>query len=147
MRFLFLLIPTVLLLSCSKQICPLKHGLINENEDLHPYSMTDPNSQITITSKFPEVYSVSDGEIISIILIPQDNKAILIKSKNREQKEYFYVYLGLETVNFQKGDTVHKKDILGKLKLNGEFYELIFQYRENSSFKQNPRNCIKCKTN
>lgn len=144
MRFLYLLIPTVLLLSCSKQICPLKNGRIYENKYLDPYSMTDPNNYIIITSEFPEVYSVSGGEVISIINIPVNRKAVLIKIKDKTQKEYFYVYSGLESVNFNKGDNVQKKDVLGKLMFNGETYELEFQYREHSK-KINPRNCIKCK--
>ena len=142
--FTFLILST-LILSCSKNICPLKNGVIYKN-DSSLFSMTDPNNQITIESDFSEVYSVSAGEIVSIITTSGDIKTVLVKTENADQKDYFYIYSGLQKVNYTKGNFVQKNDILGELKSKGDKYELSFQYRENT-VKQNPRKCIKCKKN
>gem|GEM_PF-3929661 len=122
----------------------MKNGVIHERASPQLFSMGDPDGLVEIQSEFPEVYSVSAGKIVSIISIPEGKKAILVKMDNVEQKDYFYVYSGLEKINFKKGDSVHENDVLGQLKNKEKKYQLRFEFYEGSK-KSDSKNRIQCK--
>lgn len=121
------------------QICPLKDGdAILRHFDL--IYQSDPNIA-EIESISSEVFSVSDGEVISIIH-SSDTYSIIIK-KNSEKNQY-YIYSNLSSIIVKKGDLISANQSLGKAIEEEGKYSITFQYRILSE-KQNSREVINCK--
>ena len=121
------------------QICPLKEGnLIVRHFDI--FSHTD-SKIVEINSNYADVFSVSDGEVVSIINLSHIYSVIIKKEMDEDQ---YYVYSNLSTTTVKKGDVINSNQLLGKAIQEGGKYSINFQHRILSE-KSNPKKVINCR--
>lgn len=121
------------------QICPLKDGdAVLRHFDI--FTKSDPNIA-KIESINSDVFSVSEGEVFSIISL-HDVYTIIIKKEAEENQ--FYIYSNLSSVLIKKGDVISLNQLLGKAVEEKGKYSIEFQYRILSE-KSNPREVINCR--
>jgi len=107
---------------------PLKQGVIVErfgvhNHPVYPNLKLPDNPGITFsTTKGADVYSVFDGEVRKIIVMPGYNQCILV-----QHGEYFTLYCKLGKVSVKSGQNVKTGDKLGTLETDGTNSSLHFQ--------------------
>ena len=117
---------------------PLKQGVIVErfgvhNHPLYPNLKLPDNPGITFsTTKDADVYSVFDGEVRKIIVMPGYNQCVLV-----QHGEYFTLYCKLGKVSVKSGQKVKTGDKLGTLEAEGTNSSLHFQLWKGTA-KQDP---------
>jgi hypothetical protein len=125
------------------QNCPMKEGIM-EIHHYSPRAYFHPTEGVAIYSNNKEVSSISDGTVLSIINLPGDTKAILIKQCIIGEEDYYYVYSNLESTSLQKGDWIEIGQIMGEAKSNKDRFEIDFQYRTKDE-KMDPQEILNCK--
>ena len=122
---------------------PLKQGVIVErfgvhNHPVYPNLKLPDNPGITFsTAKGAEVYSVFDGEVRKIIVMPGYNQCVLV-----QHGEYFTLYCKLGKVSVKSGQKVKTGEKLGTLESDGNASSLHFQLWKGTD-KQDPEKWLK----
>ena len=122
---------------------PLKQGVIIErfgvhNHPVYPNLKLPDNPGITFsTTKGADVYSVFDGEVRKIIVMPGYNQCVLV-----QHGEYFTLYCKLGKVSVKSGQKVKTGDKLGTLESDGNASALHFQLWKGTD-KQDPEKWLK----
>ncbi len=122
---------------------PLKQGVIIErfgvhNHPVYPNLKLPDNPGITFsTTKGADVYSVHDGEVRKIIVMPGYNQCVLV-----QHGEYFTLYCKLGKVSVKSGQKVKTGDKLGTLESDGNASALHFQLWKGTD-KQDPEKWLK----
>lgn len=118
------------------QICPLKDGdAILRHFDI--FTKSDPNIA-KIESINSDVFSVSDGEVVSLINSSNIYSVIIKKKAKLDQ---YYIYSNLSSTIIQKGDLVSANQILGNAIEEKGRYSIRFQYRILSEKQNEVINC------
>lgn len=94
---------------------PVKHGYVSRRFGVQPHpvfrNVKITNSGIYITTPPHEkVYSVFDGEVMMIQVIPGANTAVHIRHGN-----YISIYLNLENVQVHQGQKIRKGQYIGQV--------------------------------
>lgn len=117
---------------------PLKQGVIVErfgvhNHPVYPNLKLPDNPGITFsTTKGADVFSVFDGEVRKIVVMPGYNQCVLV-----QHGEYFTLYCKLGKVSVKSGQKVKTGDKLGTLESDGTNSSLHFQLWKGTA-KQDP---------
>lgn len=135
--FLFLMMGNL-----SAQNCPMKDGIM----EVHHFSLMTYYNQTEesfIFSDEKEVYSVSDGIVLSIIT-NGNIKAVLVKQCIIGEDDQYYAYSNLESTELKKGDWIENGQVVGEAKFNEEKFEFHFQHRIKLD-KRDPKDILSCK--
>ena len=122
---------------------PLKQGVITERFGVHNHPVytnlkLPDNPGITFsTTRGADVYSVFDGEVRKIIVMPGYNQCVLV-----QHGEYFTLYCKLGKVSVKSGQKVKTGDKLGTLEADGNASSLHFQLWKGTD-KLNPESWLK----
>lgn len=122
---------------------PLKQGTVIEHYGVntHPVyknlRMPQNNGVTFSTSKGATVYSVFDGVVKQIVVMPGYNQCILI-----QHGTYFTFYCKLGKVNVKPGDKIKRGEALGTLEAEGKNSSTLHFQIWNGTQKQNPENWI-----
>jgi septal ring factor EnvC (AmiA/AmiB activator) len=99
---------------------PVKKGIVRPFKD-NRGSYKDPASMVYINTKGSQLFSVSKGNVVQVFSI-DSGMGIIVK-----RHSYYFVYVGLDTVNFKVGDKVKKGYELGLIRKKQDgAYDLIF---------------------
>jgi septal ring factor EnvC (AmiA/AmiB activator) len=121
---------------------PVKRGEITEGFGQHNHPVFKNvkmpfNNGINIaTDPGADVFSVFEGEVKRILVLPGYNQCVLIK-----HGDYFTFYCKLDRVKVKAGDKVSTGQNIGKLAETSEGSEIHFQLW-NGTDKQNPENWL-----
>lgn len=121
---------------------PVEKGFVSlgYGNQSHPVykSLAIHNSGVEITTDAgANARSVYNGEVTKVIVISPLNKAVCV-----QHGDYFTVYQNLSTVNVSAGDKVTTKQILGKIRTNGEGKTVLkFLISQNTTYA-NPQTWI-----
>lgn len=107
----------------------------------HPVykSLVVHNSGVEIsTENGAQARAVFSGEVANVIVISPVNKAVMI-----QHGDYFTVYQNLSSVSVSKGDKVSTKEVLGKIRTNGETGKTVLKFMllQNTTYN-NPANWL-----
>jgi septal ring factor EnvC (AmiA/AmiB activator) len=122
---------------------PVKKGMIVEGFGSHPHptikGVTLPfNNGVNISvPKGSQVYSVFEGVVKQIIVIPGYSHCVLI-----EHGKFFTFYCKLGKVSVKNGQKVAQGTLLGTIDNNQESPEIHFEFWMGTQ-KQNPENWLK----
>ncbi len=122
---------------------PVKKGMIVEGFGSHPHptikGVTLPfNNGVNISvPKGSQVYSVFEGVVKQIIVIPGYSHCVLI-----EHGKFFTFYCKLGKVSVKSGQKVAQGTVIGTIDSNQESPEIHFELW-NGTQKQNPENWLK----
>jgi septal ring factor EnvC (AmiA/AmiB activator) len=96
------------------------------------------NSGVEITTDAgANARAVYNGEVTKVIVISPLNKAVCV-----QHGDYFTVYQNLSSVNVSAGDKVSTKQVLGKIRTNGEGKTVLkFLISQNTTYA-NPQTWI-----
>lgn len=117
---------------------PVKQGVITERFGVHNHPVytnlkLPDNPGVTIsTTKNAEVFSVFDGEVRKIVVMPGYNQCVLV-----QHGSYFTFYCKLGKVSVKSGQKIKTGDKIGTLEADGNGSSLHFQVW-NGTQKQNP---------
>ena len=117
---------------------PVKQGVITEHFGVHNHPVytnlkLPDNPGITIsTAKGAEVFSVFDGEVRKIVVMPGYNQCVLV-----QHGAYFTFYCKLSKVSVKSGQKIKTGDLIGTLESDGSGSSLHFQVWDGTN-KQNP---------
>jgi len=117
---------------------PVKQGVITERFGVHNHPVytnlkLPDNPGVTIsTTKNADVYSVFDGEVRKIVVMPGYNQCVLV-----QHGSYFTFYCKLGKVSVKSGQKIKTGDKIGTLDADGNASALHFQVW-NGTQKQNP---------
>ena len=117
---------------------PVKQGVITERFGVHNHPVytnlkLPDNPGVTIsTTKNAEVFSVFDGEVRKIVVMPGYNQCVLV-----QHGSYFIFYCKLGKVSVKSGQKIKTGDKIGTLDADGNGSSLHFQVW-NGTQKQNP---------
>ena len=117
---------------------PVKQGVITERFGVHNHPVytnlkLPDNPGITIsTTRNADVYSVFDGEVRKIVMMPGYNQCVLV-----QHGSYFTFYCKLGKVSVKSGQKIKTGDKIGTLEADGNASSLHFQVW-NGTQKQNP---------
>ena len=100
---------------------PVKEGYIYYYEDELP-SFKEPAPLVSIYSKENEVVALIGGRVKRIFNVDGDDFIMIIKGDTGT------VYGNMDSIFKKVGDTIHKGDLIGKIKkdVTYERYELVF---------------------
>lgn len=107
------------------------------------FTYEHPTEGIDIQSNYPEVYSVSSGEVIRIIDLPDEKSTVLIRDSVLGEEDHYYVYGNLKSTEVQKGDWVEPDQSIGLASEDEGKFTIFFQYR-NKFEKFNPSTILNC---
>lgn len=122
---------------------PLKQGVIVErfgvhNHPVYTHLKLPDNPGVTFsTTQGAEVFSVFDGEVRKIIVMPGYNQCVLV-----QHGEYFTLYCKLSKVSVKSGQKVKTGDKLGVLEADGNASSLHFQIWKGTD-KQDPEKWLR----
>lgn len=122
---------------------PVKQGVVSEKygRQLHPVykniKLPDNNGITISTTRNAQVFSVFDGIVKQIIVMPGYNQCVLV-----QHGSYFTFYCKLQKVSVKAGQKVTTGQSLGTLESSGEGSSLHFQIW-NGTKKQNPELWLK----
>ena len=107
---------------------PVEKGFVSlaYGDQSHPVysSLIVHNSGVEIsTEQGSSARAVFGGEVISVMVLSPVNKAVMI-----QHGDYFTVYQNLSSVNVSKGDKVQTKQILGKIRTNGDTGKTVLKF-------------------
>ncbi|MBQ0024604.1 MAG: peptidoglycan DD-metalloendopeptidase family protein [Bacteroidales bacterium] len=117
---------------------PLKQGVVVEHFGInrHPVyknlKLPDNNGVTFSTGKGAQVYSVFDGVVKQIVVMPGYNQCVLV-----QHGTYFTFYCKLGKVSVKSGQTITTGTVLGTLEPEGNRSTLHFQIWKGT-LKQNP---------
>lgn len=122
---------------------PVKQGVITERFGVHNHPVytnlkLPDNPGVTIsTAKNADVFSVFDGEVRKIVVMPGYNQCVLV-----QHGSYFTFYCKLGKVSVKSGQKLKTGDKIGTLDADGNASALHFQVW-NGTQKQNPEQWLK----
>ena len=122
---------------------PLKQGVITERFGVHNHPVyknlkLPDNPGITFsTAKGADVFSVFDGEVRKIIVMPGYNQCVLV-----QHGEYFTLYCKLSKVSVKSGQKIKTGEKLGTLEVDGNASSLHFQVWKGTD-KQDPEKWLR----
>jgi murein hydrolase activator len=107
---------------------PVEKGFVSlrYGDQPHPQfkTLTIHNSGVEITTdQGASARAVFGGEVVSVIILSPVNKAVMV-----QHGDYFTVYQNLSSVSVSKGDKVSIKQIIGKVRTNGETGKTILKF-------------------
>ena len=107
---------------------PVEKGFVSlpYGDQPHPVYKTliVHNSGVEIsTDQGASARAVFGGEVISVMILSPVNKAVMI-----QHGDYFTVYQNLSSVNVSKGDKVSIKEIIGKIRTNGDSGKTVLKF-------------------
>jgi septal ring factor EnvC (AmiA/AmiB activator) len=107
---------------------PVERGFISlgYGDQAHPVykSLMIHNSGVEITTdQGANARAVFDGVVSSVIVLSPVNKAVMI-----QHGDFFTVYQNLSSVSVSKGEHVNRKQIIGKVRTNGETGKTIIKF-------------------
>ncbi|AOW08669.1 murein hydrolase activator EnvC family protein [Flavobacterium gilvum] len=118
---------------------PVERGFISMGFGLqaHPVyrDLQIPNSGLEFTTDSgSSARAVFDGIVASVIIISPVNKVVML-----QHGDFFTLYQNLSSVSVSKGDKIGIKQVLGKIKTNGEGKTILkFAITQNTTYT-NPR--------
>ena len=121
---------------------PVEKGFVSlgYGNQAHPVykTLVVHNSGVEITTDAgANARAVYNGEVTKVIVISPLNKAVCI-----QHGDYFTVYQNLSSVNVSAGDKVTTKQVLGKIRTNGEGKTILkFLISQNTTYA-NPQTWI-----
>ncbi len=121
---------------------PVEKGFVSlgYGNQAHPVykTLVIHNSGVEITTDAgSNARAVYNGEVTKVIVISPLNKAVCI-----QHGDYFTVYQNLSSVNVSAGDKVSTKQVLGKIRTNGEGKTILkFLISQNTTYA-NPQTWI-----
>ena len=121
---------------------PVEKGFVSlgYGNQAHPVykTLVVHNSGVEITTDAgANARAVYNGEVTKVIVISPLNKAVCI-----QHGDYFTVYQNLSSVNVSAGDKVSTKQVLGKIRTNGEGKTILkFLISQNTTYA-NPQTWI-----
>jgi septal ring factor EnvC (AmiA/AmiB activator) len=121
---------------------PVEKGFVSlgYGNQAHPVykSLVIHNSGVEITTDAgANARAVYNGEVTKVIVISPLNKAVCV-----QHGDYFTVYQNLSSVNVSAGDKVSTKQVLGKIRTNGEGKTVLkFLISQNTTYA-NPQTWI-----
>ncbi len=121
---------------------PVEKGFVSlgYGNQAHPVykSLVIHNSGVEITTDAgANARAIYNGEVTKVIVISPLNKAVCV-----QHGDYFTVYQNLSSVNVSAGDKVSTKQVLGKIRTNGEGKTVLkFLISQNTTYA-NPQTWI-----
>lgn len=121
---------------------PVEKGFVSlgYGNQAHPVykTLVIHNSGVEISTEAgANARAVYNGEVTKVIVISPLNKAVCI-----QHGDYFTVYQNLSTVNVSAGDKVSTKQVLGRIRTNGEGKTVLkFLISQNTTYA-NPQTWI-----
>jgi murein hydrolase activator len=107
---------------------PVEKGFVSlpYGDQPHPVykSLVVHNSGVEITTdQGANARAVFGGEVISVMVLSPVNKAVMI-----QHGDYFTVYQNLSSVNVSKGDKVSMKEVIGRIRTNGDSGKTVLKF-------------------
>ena len=107
---------------------PVEKGFVSlgYGDQAHPIYKTliVHNSGVEITTdQGASARAVFGGEVISVMVLSPVNKAVMI-----QHGDYFTVYQNLSSVSVSKGDKVSLKEIIGRIRTNGDTGKTVLKF-------------------
>ncbi|MCX8523742.1 M23 family metallopeptidase [Chryseobacterium formosus] len=138
-RFLFLMVLFTNFLF-SQLPCPLKTGEIIPSI-LRCLGSGDDKSLNRIKSDNNQVFSLSEGKVVNILLHSDNSKTLLVRTVD----DYFYTYSNLDKVFFKPQDKIEKDALLGFALFDEDEkkYLVEFQYWKKTERLKVELNCKK----
>ena len=107
---------------------PVEKGFVSlpYGDQPHPVYKTliVHNSGVEITTdQGANARAVFGGEVISVMVLSPVNKAVMI-----QHGDYFTVYQNLSSLNVAKGDKVSTKQMIGKIRTNGDSGKTVLKF-------------------
>lgn len=107
---------------------PVEKGFVSlpYGDQPHPVykTLVVHNSGVEITTdQGASARAVFGGEVISVMIFSPVNKAVMI-----QHGDYFTVYQNLSSVNVSKGDKVSIKQMIGKIRTNGDSGKTVLKF-------------------
>lgn len=107
---------------------PVEKGFVSlpYGDQPHPVykSLVVHNSGVEITTdQGANARAVFGGEVISVMVLSPVNKAVMI-----QHGDYFTVYQNLSSVNVSKGDKVSIKEVIGRIRTNGDSGKTVLKF-------------------
>lgn len=107
---------------------PVEKGFVSlgYGDQPHPVykTLVVHNSGVEITTdQGTNARAVFGGEVTSVIVLSPVNKAVMI-----QHGDYFTVYQNLSSVNVSKGDKVSIKQVIGKVRTNGDSGKTVLKF-------------------
>ena len=107
---------------------PVEKGFVSlaYGDQPHPVyrTLVVHNSGVEITTdQGANARAVFGGEVISVMVLSPVNKAVMI-----QHGDYFTVYQNLSSVSVGKGDKVSIKEIIGKIRTNGDTGKTVLKF-------------------
>lgn len=125
--------------------CPMNEVTkVESGEDFLRTPSHGRHEFVTFYSKDSTVYASSDGVVRSIILV-EDFTVLIVENKN-----YFFMYSNLGSVNVKKGDTIKTNDVIGHTtkNLDGEIaVDIYLSNQEGNIFTLKKENFLPRYTN
>lgn len=108
---------------------PVEKGVVTlgYGDQPHPVykSLVVHNSGVEITTEQGEsARAVFGGEVTSVFVLSPVNKAVMI-----QHGDYFTVYQNLSSVSVSKGDKVSTKQVIGKIRTNGDTGKTVLKFK------------------
>jgi Membrane-bound metallopeptidase len=122
---------------------PVKQGVVSEKfgKQVHPVykniKLPDNNGITIATTRGAQVFSVFEGVVKQIIVMPGYNQCVLV-----QHGSYFTFYCKLQKVSVKVGQKVTTGQALGTLETSGDGSALHFQIWKGTE-KQNPESWLK----
>ena len=107
---------------------PVEKGFVSlaYGDQAHPVykTLVIHNSGVEITTDSgASARAVFGGEVVSVIVLSPVNKAVMI-----QHGDFFTVYQNLSSVSVSKGDKVSTKQIIGRIRTNGDSGKTILKF-------------------
>jgi septal ring factor EnvC (AmiA/AmiB activator) len=107
---------------------PVEKGFVSlgYGDQPHPVykTLVVHNSGVEITTdQGANARAVFGGEVISVMVLSPVNKAVMI-----QHGDYFTVYQNLSSVSVSKGDKVSMKEVIGRIRTNGDSGKTVLKF-------------------
>jgi murein hydrolase activator len=107
---------------------PVEKGFVSlgYGDQAHPVypKLIVHNSGVEIsTDAGSNARAVFGGEVTNVIVLSPVNKAVMI-----QHGDFFTVYQNLSSVNVSKGDKVQTKEVLGRIRTNGDTGKTVLKF-------------------
>lgn len=107
---------------------PVEKGFVSlgYGDQAHPVypKLIVHNSGVEITTdQGANARAVFGGEVTNVIVLSPVNKAVMI-----QHGDFFTVYQNLSSVNVSKGDKVQTKEVLGRIRTNGDSGKTVLKF-------------------
>lgn len=107
---------------------PVEKGFVSlpYGDQPHPIykTLVVHNSGVEITTdQGASARAVFGGEVVSVMVLSPVNKAVMI-----QHGDYFTVYQNLSSVSVSKGDKVSTKEVIGRIRTNGDTGKTVLKF-------------------